>query len=160
MVHDPTHLLTFAPRFDLASLSSTTMVQPGPSHSFTHHQKKHVYLMRPPCVLMSETSSLCPVRPVRTRFSSNVGTLPVRPESAPPASTPLLRRELRSNHPLHPDLTSPLFSISNILTLSIGQLLPEAVRIITPLPLVSWRELCASPTPALGPPMPCGISRA
>jgi len=160
MVHDPTHLLTFAPRLGLASLSSTTMAQPGSSHSFTHQQKKHEHLMRLPCVLTPETSSLSPVRPVPSEFSCNVRTLPVRPESVPHASTPLLRPELRSNHPLHPDLTSPLFSISSVLTLSIRQLVPEAFRIIRPLPLVSWRELCTNPTPALGPPKSCGVSQA
>jgi len=49
---------------------------------------------------------------LRPEFSSSVRTLPVRPESVPNASTPLLRSELRSNTPLHPDMTSPLFSIS------------------------------------------------
>jgi len=57
-------------------------------------------------------SSLRPVRPVRPEFSSSVCTLPVRPESVPNARMPLWRPELRSNTPLHPDLTFPLFSIS------------------------------------------------
>ena len=52
------------------------------------------------------------MRPVGPEFSFNVCTLPVGPESVPHAGTPLLPPELRSNHPLHADLTSPLFSIS------------------------------------------------
>jgi len=60
----------------------------------------------------SDAPTLCPVRPVRPEFSSSVRTLPVRPESVPNTRTPLLRPELLSNTPLHPDLTSPLFSIS------------------------------------------------
>jgi len=68
--------------------------------------------MRPHCVLTPATSSLRPVRPVRPEFSSSVRTLPVRRESVPYAHKPLLCPELRSNTPVHPDLTSPLFSIS------------------------------------------------
>jgi len=75
-------------------------------------QKKHMHLMRPHCVLKPATSSLRPARPVGPEFSSSVRTLPVRPESVLNARTPLLRPELRSNTPLHPDLPSPLFSIS------------------------------------------------
>ena len=107
-----------------------------------------MHLMRPHCVLTPATSSLRPVRPVRPEFSSSVLTLPVRPESVPNARTPLLRPELRSNTPLHPDLTSPLFSISQRPDASIRQPLPAAVRINILQPLVSWREHCASPAPA------------
>jgi len=57
-------------------------------------------------------TSLRPVRPVRPEFSSSVRTLPLRPESISNAGTALLRPKLRSNSLLHPDLTSPLFSIS------------------------------------------------
>jgi len=57
-------------------------------------------------------TSLRPVRPVPPEFSSSVRTLPVRPASVPNAGTALLRPELRRNTPLHPDMTSPLFSIS------------------------------------------------
>ena len=49
----------------------------------------------------SDAPSLCPVRPMH-------------PESVPNARTPLLRPELRSNHPLHLDLTSSLLSISEL----------------------------------------------
>jgi len=77
-----------------------------------HRQKEHMHLMRPHCVLMPATLSLRPVRPVRPEFSSSVRKLPMRPVSVPNARTPLLRPELRSNTPLHPDLTSPLFCIS------------------------------------------------
>ena len=78
----------------------------------THQQKKHMHLMPLHCVLTPATSSLRPVRPVRPEFSSRFRTLPVRPESIPNAGTPLLRPEFRSKTPLHLDLTSPLFSIS------------------------------------------------
>jgi len=115
---------------------------------FIHQQKKHMHLMRPHCVLRPAMSSLRPVRPVRPEFSSSVRPLPVRPESVPYARMPLLRPELRSNTPLHPDLTSPSSPYLSVLTLSIRQPLPEAVRIIILLPLVSWREPCASPVPA------------
>ena len=92
------------------------------SHSFAillgigatviHQQKEHMHLMRPHCVLTPATLSLSPVRPVRPEFSSSVRTLPEGPESVANARTPLLGPELRSNTPLHPHLTSPLFSIS------------------------------------------------
>jgi len=68
------------------------------------HQQKKAYA--------SDAPSLRPVRPIRRVFSSSVNTLPVRPESIPNPCTARLRPELRSNDPLHPDLTSPLFSIS------------------------------------------------
>jgi len=71
-----------------------------------------MHLMRPHCVLTPATSSLRLERPVRPEFSSSVRTLPVRPESVPNTRTPLLCPELRSKTPLHPDLMSPLFSIS------------------------------------------------
>jgi len=77
-----------------------------------HQQKKHMHLMRPHGVVTPATSSLRPVRPVRPEFSSSVRTLPEHPESVPNARRPLLRPELRSNTPLHSDLTSPPFSIS------------------------------------------------
>ena len=60
----------------------------------------------------SDTPSLRLMLPVRPEFSSRVRTLPVRAESVPNSRTPLLHPELHSNPPFHPDLTSPLFSIS------------------------------------------------
>jgi len=77
-----------------------------------HQQKKHMHLMRPHCVLTPVTWSLCAMRAMHPEFSSSVHTLPMLPESVPNASIPLLRTELWSNHPLHLDLMSPLFSIS------------------------------------------------
>jgi len=83
-----------------------------PASSRLHQQKKHMHLIRPHCVVTPAMSSLRPLRPVCPEFSSSIGTLPARPESVPNTSTLQLRHELRSNTPLHPDLTSPLFSIS------------------------------------------------
>jgi len=77
------------------------------------------------------------MRPLRPVFSCSVRTLPVRPESVPNARTPLLRPELRSNTPLHPDLTSPLFSISQR---------PDALN--SPAPSGS-RQNYHTPTPSL-----------
>jgi len=71
-----------------------------------------MHMMRPPCVLMPEMLSLRPVRPMRPEFSCNVRMLPVGPEAVPHAGRPLLCPELCSNHPLHLDFMSPLFSIS------------------------------------------------
>jgi len=96
-----------------------------------------MHLMRPHCVLTPATSSLRPVHPVRPEFSSTVRTLPVHPESVPNARTPLLRPEFRSNTPLHPDLTSPQFSISQR---------PEAFN--SPAPSGS-RQDYHTPTPSL-----------
>ena len=65
------------------------------------------------CVLTPATSLLRPVRPVHPEFSSSVRKLPVRSVSVPNPHTPLLRPELRSNTPWHPDLKSPVVSLSH-----------------------------------------------
>jgi len=67
--------------------------------------------MHLPCFLTRETSSLLPVPSVGPEFSCNLCRLPVGPESIPYTGRLLLHLELRSNHPLYPDLKSPLFSI-------------------------------------------------
>jgi len=103
-----------------------------------------MHQMRPDWVLRPGTLLLRPLPPVYPEFSFSIPTLPLRPDSVPNARMPLLRPELRSNHPLHWDLTSPSSQYRSLLMLSIRQLFPEAIRIIILLPLVSWREPCAS----------------
>ena len=132
------------PKFLLARVPLRPSLSSPTIHSSTFgylyiSKKKHMHLRRPHCilcvlwVLSSVPASVrfpCVLSPSPTPAShycvlSCAATLPCIRTWRPPCS-------------LYP----------SVLTLSIRQPLLEAVRIIILLPLVSWREPCASPVPA------------